>query len=92
MEQLQCFFLSRCTRKVTPKNVYLHDPKKCFLGRSIQKNILFNFENGSTEQLGTEAPESYTSCALLNVIPRPANLFIAETALGSVRKLHILND
>ena len=34
-----------------PKNHYFHYLKKYFLDQSIQKNILFNFEKGSTDDI-----------------------------------------
>ena len=44
----QCFLFSRIIGQLTPKNIYFHYLKKCFLDQSIQKNILFNFDKGST--------------------------------------------
>ena len=48
-EWQQCFIFSRNIGKVTPKKIYFHYLNKYFLDQSIQKNIFFNFEKGSTE-------------------------------------------
>ena len=44
----QCFLFSRDIGQLTPKIIYFHYLKKSFLNQSIQKNVLFNFEKGST--------------------------------------------
>ena len=44
----QCFVCSRNIGWFTPKIIYFHHLEKYLLDQSIQKDILFSFEKGST--------------------------------------------
>ena len=85
-----CFFFSRSIGQVTPKIIHFYYLKKYFLDQSIQKNILFDFENRSTDSGASVFFTADVSVSLVH--PEHLALFIRNCNINRIKvvELHII--